>query len=353
MNFGPKHYVPILKVKRGEKTALSHIAPTFRSSITPLLEIVERRAEKPIEKHLETAFRDLAQSLVGYPRCFLDVREIESDGSEAATAVFGRAVTSGIAFTPVTGVSRTVDVMPALGQQAHGLALRLTRSELETRDIAGAVHAFLEQHELRAEKVDLIIDLGAVEQLITAGIEALTDTFMANVPHHDKWRTFTVAACAFPRSLGGVNRNSHRLVERADWVVWKEHLHSRRSRLQRLPSFGDCAIQHPQGVEGFDPVTMQVSASVRYTTGTDWLLVKGESTRAIAPSIQFPDLARRLVYGHLCQHFIGAEHCPGCNGIGAAADGWGGYGSAEVWRRLGTIHHITHVMEDLDALPWP
>ena len=37
----------------------------------------------------------------------------------------------------------------------------------------------------------------------------------------------------------------------------------------------------------------------------------------------------------------------------AAADDAAGLGSAEVWRRLGTIHHITTVVEELGALPWP
>ena len=43
MTFGPRHYVPVLKVKRGEKTALQSVALDLRAEITPLLEIVEWR----------------------------------------------------------------------------------------------------------------------------------------------------------------------------------------------------------------------------------------------------------------------------------------------------------------------
>lgn len=106
------------------------------------------------------------------------------------------------------------------------------------------------------------------------------------------------------------------------------------------------------GVEGFDPRIMQVSASIRYTLPERWLLIKGESTRLTPPSMQFPRLATQLVYGHLQRHFAGAEHCAGCTAMKAAADGESGLGSAEVWRRLGTIHHITRVMQDLAVLPW-
>ena len=90
MTFGPDPYVPILKVKRAEKAALGQLSPVLRPRITPLLEIVERK-EKQIEEHLETAFKNLAENVKGYPRCFLDARESEPDGPAAAVAVFGRS----------------------------------------------------------------------------------------------------------------------------------------------------------------------------------------------------------------------------------------------------------------------
>ena len=353
MTFGPNHYVPILKVKRGEKAALGRVATVLRPRITPVLEIVERTPDKVLEQHLTTAFKNLADSLYGYPRCFLDVREIAPDGSAAAAAAFERAVHAGIAFTPVTGITRTVDVAAALSHQDRGLALRLTRSELNDDDLSSRLDSFLEDHQIAAATIDLIVDLGAVENLIGAGIGALANECLTNVPSHDSWRTLTVSACAFPASMGGISRHSHQLVERADWTAWRDYLYAFRSSLARLPSFGDCAIQHPQGVEGFNPIMMQVSASVRYTIEENWLLIKGESTRFNPPSFQFPELATRLVYGHLNQYFAGPEHCAGCQSMKAAADGTSGYGSAEAWRRLGTIHHISQVMQGLDSLAWP
>ena len=352
MTFGPDHYIPILKVKRAEKAALGQLSPVLRPRIVPLLEIVERKTEKTFEGHLETAFRNLADSVKGYPRCFLDVREIEPDGVAAAVAVFARAAAAGIAFTPVTGVTRTVDVDAALGHQDRGLAIRLTRPEFEEGDLNIKIEAFLEKHHVAAHDIDLIVDLGAVDEMIPAGVESLTNAFLDDVPDHASWRTFTVSACAFPISMGGVERHSHQFVERADWIAWRNNLHGRRGQLARLPSFGDCAIQHLQGVEGFDPRTMQVSASIRYAREQDWLLIKGESTRSRLSSLQFQELATRLVYGHLKHCFSGPDHCSGCQSMKEAADGAPRYGSAESWRRLGTIHHLSWVMQQLGSLPW-
>lgn len=353
MTFGPNHYVPVLKVKGGEKRALQRIPQIHQSRIVPLLEIVERKPPKTSSAHLNTAFTNLAEALHPYPRCFLDAHEIAADGQTGAAEVFQRASDAGIVFTPVTGVSRSIDVVPALAHRTNGLALRLTRSEFENGGLATRIDVFLSQHGLLPEELDLIIDLGAVEDLVVEGIAALTSAFMVEVPHQQRWRTFTISACAFPKGMGAVDRNSHALIERAEWLAWKNYLYGNRADLQRLPTFSDCAIQHPAGVEGFDPRIMPVSASIRYSLENDWLLIKGHSTRASRPGEQFPALARELVYGNLRSHFYGSVHCNGCEFMKAAADGATGLGSAGVWRQLGTIHHLSVVIQALGSLPWP
>ena len=163
-----------------------------------------------------------------------------------------------------------------------------------------------------------------------------------------------MSACGFGSSMGRVsNANSYDLVERVDWLAWRNHLFQMSDALPRLPVFSDCAIQHTSGVEGFDPRFMRPSASVRYTFEDAWLLIKGESARSVPTSSQFPVLATTLVYGYLQPYFYGADHCVGCESIQNCADGAPRHGSAEVWRRYGTIHHITRAVEDLAALSWP
>lgn len=355
MTFGSDHYVPVLKVKRGEKAALQAIAAPLRSRITPLLEIVERSPDKAptIGGHLDTAFKDLATAVSTYRRCLLDAREIAPDGPSAAADVFGRAVASGVQFTPVTGLSRTEDVAAALSHRDKGLAVRLTRQEFEEGALAARLNAFNATHGLGHAEVDIIVDLGPVDDLVPAGVARLAKGFLDAVPDQSLWRTLTVSACAFPASMGVVDRNAHGFVMRSEWKVWLNELYLNRQHLARLPTYSDCAIQHPKGVEGFDFRTMQRSASVRYALLEDWLLIKGEGHRATPLSEQFPELATQLAYGHLRGHFAGPTHCSGCESIKASADGAPRLGSPEVWRRLCTIHHITRVVEQLGALTWP
>lgn len=353
--FGPRHYVPVLKVKRGEKRALASVGPGLRQRVVPLLEIVERNSDKTLQDHLNTGFKDLPLSLQGYLRCLLDLREIAPDGAAGATMTFARAVNEGINFTPVTGISRTADVAAAVAlYQEKGIAIRLTRDEFETGQLAADLTAFMGMHNLVPENVDLIVDLGQLENMITAGIMALTRAFLDDVPDHAQWRTLTVTGSAFPRSMGVVPTDSSANIERSEWLAWKDGLYANRAALVRLPTFSDCAIQHPVGVEGFDPRIMQVSASIRYATNDNWLLIKGRSTRNVRAVDQFPQLATLLVYGPLRNAFAGAPHCDGCKLAQDAANGYSGLGSAEIWRKIGTIHHITAVVQDgLAALQWP
>ena len=353
-DFGPQHYVPVLKVKRGEKQALASISPGLQQYVVPLLEIV-KRTDKTLPDHLTNGFSRLAQCLSGYSRCLLDVQELEPDGQAGAAESFNRASAEGITFTPVTGISRSADVYPAVAlADTNGIALRLTDSDFQTGQLATDLNYFLSTNSILPSSVDLIVDLGDVGDLIPPGIIQKTMDFLTNVPSKNQWRTLTVAGSAFPLSMAVVDRNSSKLVPRADWVAWRDGLYSRRAALERLPTYSDCAIQHPIGVEGFDPRFMRASPTMRYTLDNDWLLVKGESARVTPASNQFPTLATQLVYGSLQNFYRGAQHCAGCRMIQDSANGVPRLGSPEIWRRIGTIHHITTVVHDgLGSLLWP
>jgi hypothetical protein len=315
--------------------------------------LVERGSELQFDDYIRRTFRDLARSLRGHPRCLIDPHAISPDGDAAIAEVFRRAALEGMTFIPVMGLSRTIGIPPALEHRGRGLALRVVRAEFEAGNLERAIRVFLARYSLVASDIDLILDLGSVADLVVPGVQALTAQFLAEVPDHSQWRTFTVSACAFPLNMSRVERRSHDRVDRVEWVAWRDGLHGGRARLERLPAYSDACIQHPKGVEGFDPRIMQVSAAIRYTANSSWLLVKGESTRAIRPGVQFPTLAGRLVHGDFRADFRGTAHCAGCRGMQVAADGGSGFGSAAKWRELGTIHHLTTAVEQLAALPAP
>ena len=350
MNDECLQYVPVLKVKRGEKRALSLLPMAARQRVLPVLDVVENAEGKDLDKHLGTAFKGLPTSLVGFPRCFIDAREIENDDPRATEKVLRRAQMEGMRVSPVTGITRTNGVSAVLANSTHGLGLRLLRTEFESGTLVRRLKDFMGRHGLTPESVDLIVDLGAVADMIAYGVSALTRAFVADIPDIARWRTVSIVACAFPMSMGGIARHAHKQVDRSEWLSWRDFIHPSQSTRGRRLIFGDYVIQHPAGVENFDPRIMQVSATIRYAVHDAWILIKGESTRVVRARDQFPVLATRLVYGRLQSQYQGAAHCPGCCAMKAAADGATGFGSPEAWRRLGTIHHICQTLDALDAL---
>lgn len=354
MRLDETHYVPVLKMKGGEKEALPLLTPAVRARITPLFELVERDPEKKAtaRDHIDTAFKKFQPAVAGLARYFLDCREVESDGPEAAEEIFQRATDLGTAFIPVTGLTRSVDVPAALANRTSGLAIRLTRADFENGLVRDELLPFVKMHDVQREVIDLILDLGAVDDMVLPGTQALAAAFLDDVPDPTTWRSLTLSATAIPPGMGGLESRSYDLVDRADWLTWRDRIRADAS-FPRVPTYSDGVIQHPSGVEGIDWGKMTISASIRYTTDDQWLRIKGVSTRAELPSHQLQALATSLVHGHLSTHFSGAAHCEGCFGMRCAADGADNYGSLGVWRRLGTIHHITRVIEQLNALAAP
>jgi len=166
-----------------------------------------------------------------------------------------------------------------------------SREEFEAGALSDGVRSFMRRHGLRCSEVDIILDLGPVDHGVPLGVERVAKAILSDLPDVVRWRTVTLSGCAFPWSMGVVERNSHKRVERSEWMAWLNGLYSYRSQLLRLPAFSDCGIQHTKGVEGFDYRKMPWSAAIRYACGEDeWLLIKGESNRSIPPRLQFPDL---------------------------------------------------------------
>lgn len=346
--FDSSHYVPVLKLKDGEKRALPRLPTHIRARVTPLFEVVERQKDKrDMQTHLDRAFHGLGDA-VGSRRYFLDCREIETEGPDDVSEAFRRATAVGVAFTPVTGITRSSEVqLVAVRSRVGSIAIRLTRDEFESGIIPDDLPRFVTMHGLSLETTDLIIDLGDVCDMISKGVQDLALAFLSDVPAHQRWHTLTVVSSAFP--FRGPSARSHDLPDRTDWLAWRDGLRCNRT-IARVPTFGDAGIQHPRGVEGFDFRVMPLSATIRYSQRENWLRMKGADIKDGSGAAQYRDLATSLVYGKLAEYYCGPEHCAGCRDVKNAADGEGRYGSLSPWRRIGAIHHMALTVEQLDEL---
>ncbi len=295
--FNAKHYIPILRWKTAEKEALQKLAAGDKQVITPLLELVmpPRKRPKKGEKP-KTAEDNLADSVArlqalmptmpaqilkywGSEPIFVDLNLF----TDAFLKIWGyeevmqKGYEAGIAPIPVVHLeddTRVEDKIISLAKQHDsGVCLRVLRSDISKPDVAAKINALLSKHSLQKGQVDLLIDFELVEKMPTADYQVLVDT-LSNIPDLTQWRTFIVAAGAFPFDLREFFANNTYRIPRTDWNYWFEKVYS--SSLARKPAFADYTIQHP--IYSEPNPSANPSASIRYTAEDKWVIVRGGSS---------------------------------------------------------------------------
>lgn len=348
-------YFPLVKWKRGEQAAISILAPSVKKKITPIIEVVPIPRDlktgeqtRSLEAHMDTAVNALEQVWGNSDTFYLDCDEISSDQSAANVYgpgyTFSNASNQGLNFIPVVGLKRDhIQIDEAKKHNKNGLCIRIDLNDLESGTLSSDLEKFIENHNISFSDIDLILDMGSVEEQRSILVENLANTFFRSIPNISAWRNLIMLASAFPTSMGIVQKNGTKQVDRVEWSVWKKIIAD--SLFKRLPHFGDYGIQHPDGVEDFNPLYMTPSAAIRYTLDETWLLIKGESMKQ--GGAQFRGLSKLLMS---TDNYYGSTHCEGCTGVQQCASGELPAKSLEVWRKLGTAHHYTVVVEQLDQL---
>jgi hypothetical protein len=199
---------------------------------------------------------------------------------------------------------------------------------------------------LSPDEVVLVVDLGDLR-----GGDEIRDLHFVRaalyaLPAIEAWRSVAVAGASFPEDLSDFEGASISTAPRVEWALWTK-MAARPDRLhgRRIPIFADYAISHPLTRE-MDPRVMRMSASIRYTIETSWLVAKGRNVKDHGYD-QYRALARKLVER---SDFCGADFSWGDQFIFACAHNQAGPGNATTWRKVGTNHHLTFVARQLSNL---
>lgn len=353
--FNHLHYVPVLKAKAGELRALRDLDANIKGAITPLIEVppvvwdyVNDRPDKSVEDHLSSVITAIGRAWHGEMPAFLDFYDPESIEGRPDLMVnaFVSAREAGTALIPVTGYERpssyTDAVIQVIRQDRRGLCLRLEISDLQDspEDVVGSL---LETHGVEASNTDLVLDLGSIGPDHEATFAVAIKEILNRLPYLQEWRTLTLAASAFPVNLSRIPPDTIAQVDRTEWRIWRSLAGSKK--IQRVPTFGDYGIQHPELTE-VDPRVIRMSANLRYTIEDSWLIFKGRNVRMYRYE-QFNDLCASLVAR---PEFSGSSFSPGDAYIARCAEGIDGPGNATTWRQVGTSHHITFAVRQIANL---
>ena len=360
MTFRENHYIPFLKGKQGEFSALRELREASRSSLTPLIDIPRvpvKNRSKPLEDHLEKLADRVAKAWGGGRPLLVDLIDLplaaRTSAGEHYVSHFGDALAkNGVAAIPVTSTDRDDAYQAAIRgswMKAGCIGLRLLPDDLETPSmLEDDMQEVLDAVGITPEQTHLLMDLRSLSQRdATSCVETCVGAVGA-LRAIDRFLSFTVAGSSMPQSLGElVKAKSTGKVRRKELDIWRQ---LRRTKgLARKPCFGDYGAVHPDLLD-LDPTKITVAADIRYTVANGMLILRGSSVKHHPKGFrQYHGLAKTLVASseYSGRSFSWADEAiyrkahPGRDE---------GPGNKTTWVQIATNHHLEFVIKELPAL---
>lgn len=354
-----KIYIPILKAKTGELSALGDLSDEAKKRVVPLFEIPRVKwdffNDEPAEKtedlikrvvpYIEKHWKEYPFFLDLYGDAVLSPGEENVDVASILSQVLQEKTLN---YTPVISfdysLSYNRSIVEKLSDNERGVALRVSFNPEVLLDQTDYDN-LLKELDLKPEQVDIILDLGSVYGDKEEAVYLASRLVLAETPHLTKWRNLILAASSFPKTIGGVvEKNGKKQIERSEWLGWVKL--AKLSKISRLPIFADYSISHPEVFDDIDPRHMRIAASIRYTTDNEWLLIKGEKLTGKESKGfgQFRELSQKILNSG---QYHGADTSWGDKYIFECAEEKTTTGNLTTWRRVGNNQHFEYVIQQL------
>lgn len=345
LSFDDRHYVMIVKAKRGELWNCGFLKPETQGKLTPLFELAEKS---------QGTYRELCQSVCeaigsewGVLPHFLDVRYIGRDldpSPNSVTLLFNEARKSELSAIPVTSLffspAFQTAVKEILKQDGRGVMLRLTVDDFtDPETLTASIEGLLSALQTTPAEIDILLDYA--HRKTEAEVIQLSALHLALLPHLKSWRTLSLASASFPESISSLEMNVWHSQPRVDWLAWRAVSTQRRKRGTRVPTFADYGVR---GISTGKPIQNTPAPNLRYTSEQICLIRRGKKRQQ-----QMKKIAQQLVAR---PEFTGAEFSYGDRQIAArASDGSPSDGAPEHWILWCMNHHAEYMVLQLSQLP--
>ncbi|WP_370326351.1 hypothetical protein [Euzebya sp.] len=338
MNRDDLHYVPMLRGKRAELSALS--TSGHLTTMTPLVELQPIEGEVP-STVVAKRVNDILQAW--YRPLFLDVQGAFDDSDVDLADGYNlvrRAAQSIAEDLPVPEPIPVVDIASpdgflaavrvALSEDAgpDEVCIRLRADHVERPvQLRNRLETLVHTLGATPEQVHLVLDLESTVNVAFA--EMLTMVVPA-----EEWGGYTLAWGAFPTQLGSEEEQVH---GRHDWTGWVDIHDALRMDNYRAPGFGDYSI-----VAASPPpsVPRAPNPNLRVTRHLDWLVMRERRT-ALEGNEAIYRVAQRLV-GHVDEGLSAGD-----SWVIEHARGDGTTGNATTWITVGHQRHFAFVTAQL------
>jgi hypothetical protein len=261
----PYRYVPMLRSKAGEVTALRHLTPQAKQRIFPVF-------------HLNA--RPPATFVTALPQAW--PHELAIDG----LFNFAQTGTTAAFISTVSALRQAgATVVPSVEYNADPAYVAAVRRFVTARHphlvlkaaLSHLPHivAWLNQQNWPTANVDLVIVAGhAADYEPQQFASFVAHALATSLPTPTQWRSVALASSSAPKDYSGlsVGRND---VPRLCWRLWN----AVRGQFTNFRlDYGDFGVAHPDLTEPPGIAMAKASVSVRYAIDDIWIVLKGRPT---------------------------------------------------------------------------
>lgn len=352
-------YLPILKWKQGEYTALGTLPQWDQDHIAPLVVVppagdFDPEAGRPLEpaEHIKRfgprVFAHWGQRPIFVDALYVDDERHRVDsGIHPLTSLLGRAQLAGAQVSPATSLGRSAEYQAVVARfvarnPGSAICVRITAGELESEQLGADLDALLAELSCSPDRAVIVIDFAGDEPPAEDDfIENLLER-LNHLPRLHEWLQVALALTSFPEKLKA-DAGECKRYPRTDWEIYRR-LVACGDRLLRRPIFGDYALEFPD----YKPMGRATPrARFRYSTSTEYLVESGTSTKKPHGYKAIFPVAAALAAR---PEFAGESFSNGDAFIFQLAKRARGSGTAWQWRWATTEHHLRMVVGGLKTL---
>lgn len=350
-------YTPFIKAKEGDIKAVAWLREDLKQNLVPFLDIpqiaVDIKNKKPkytVEEHLEKIVNRVVKYWGQNYLFFYDFYDFISDApTEYSINKFYKLLSErSLSGIPVTGIDRTDNEVEAIKYIIEetgfdlGIRINVESQFSDVININEKINDLVKTLEIPYERIHLFIDFRSIQESAVEVIGKGAVHIIRSLKCVQDVKSLYVAGSGYPDNLSRVEKDSMEMIPRTEISVWKIILKN-IDILPRVPLFSDYGIVYPYDLVCDKP--LDIPAKIRYCLEEDWLIRKGHS-RKKDPK-QYFEMASDIKNSPF---FISSSFSLGDNYIDRCSKMLIGPGGFKEWITVDTCHHITFVMQQIDAM---
>lgn len=329
-------YVPILKWKQGERTALLNLSAAGRTHVVPHISVGEAQFGSKGKKAPPPASEHFVKQVVdawGTTPVFLDASALTGSPSHhTLDDIRAKAKAAGVVLIPsmrfMPSKEYSAAVLRAAKQDKRGIGFRISLAEMTS------AASWATSWPVPLNETDLIVDLGdSVANVFALG--ASVHSAFASLHGAGSWRTVTICGGNIPATLSGYAVGCTKLPRR-ELDLWKQLT---TKGLPYALDYGDYTTIGPnaitEGIEGPVPI------NAKYTLKDEYAVFHGVKIKgpgAKTRDVQYRDYAKQITK---MPNRGALAHCWGDTIIDAIAnDPTASPGSPASWVSYSVNRHI-------------